>query len=209
MACARCSSPISRGDQFCPRCGARVSLIAPADPAAAPVQPAASTPGKAAGFADLLASLSSKPRNELTALALTGLGGALALISFFLPWAPDNGIAIGATGNEPRSGAWAFDTPAGWPLFFITLLLLASVAASARAQVFMPGLSATIRRLTEIVAPMALGGGLLGVSLMYLTLPWGYGGGLIVLTGGACLLVAGSIVALFFPSAPPSENGPA
>ena len=142
-------------------------------------------------------------------MALTGLGGALALISFFLPWAPDNGIAIGATGNQPRPGAWAFDTPAGWPLFFITLLLLVSVAAGDRAQQLMPGLASTIRRLTWIVAPMALGSGLLGVALLYLTLPWGYGGGLVTLTVGAGLLIAGSIVALFFPSTPPSESGPA
>ena len=205
MACARCSSPISRGDQFCPRCGARVSLIAPPDPAAAPTETA---PGKAAALAAGLASLSARPRNELAALALSGLGGALALISFFLPWAPDNGIAIGATGSQPRSGAWAFDTPAGWPLFFITLLLLASVAAGERAPQVMPGLASTIRRLSGIVAPMALGSGLLGVALLYLTLPWGYGGGLVVLTVGACLLVAGSIVALFFPSDPPSEDRP-
>jgi hypothetical protein len=209
MACARCSSSISRGDQFCPRCGARVSLLAPSDPSAAPVQAALSASSKSAAIAARLSSLSSEPRNELAALALTGLGGALALISFFLPWAPDNGIAIGATGNQPRPGAWAFDTPAGWPLFFITLLLLGSVAAGSKAQEVLPGLASTIGRLTEIVAPLVLGGGLLGVALLYLTLPWGYGGGLVALTLGACLLVAGAIVALFFPSASPGEDRPA
>jgi hypothetical protein len=158
-----------------------------------------------------LASLTTEPRNEVAAVVLTGLGGALALISYFLPWANDVGLAIGTMGSggeQFQSGAWAFDTPAGWPLFLITLLLLACVVAGDRAQELLPGLSPTISRLTEIVAPLALGSGLLGVVLLYVTLPWGHGGGLIVLAVGACLLIAGSMTALFFPSAHPADDRP-
>jgi hypothetical protein len=214
IVCARCSSPVSRGDQFCPRCGAKISLIeAPAPEAAAsgkiPGAPQSAAPSTGQVIAERLASLSSEPRNKLVALALTGLGGALAVISFFLPWANEAGLAIGSMGtggSQPQPGAWAFDTPAGWPLLLITLLLLACVVAGGRAQELMPGLASTIRPLTEIVAPLALGSALLGVVLLYVTLPWGHGGGLIVLAVGGCLLIAGSMAALFFPSAPEGED---
>ncbi len=216
IVCARCSSPISRGDQVCPRCGARVSLIETPAPQPPTAEPAAGTPSSAGPvrsdpITQWLASLSAQPRNELAALVLTGLGGSLALIGFLLPWANDTGLAIGtmgAGGEQPQSGAWAFDTPAGWPLFLISLLLLACVAGGGRAQVLMPGLASAIGRLTEIVVPLALGSGLLGVVLLYVTLPWGHGGGLIVLAVGACLLIAGSLTALFFPSATKEGDRP-
>jgi len=208
--CAMCSSPISRGDQFCPRCGAKISLIEAPGTAAAGATPGSPPAGSSRGksIAERLADLSSEPKNELAALALTGLGGALALISFFLPWANDIGLAIGTMGSQPQAGAWAFDTPAGWPLFLITLLLMAGVVAGDKAQELMPVLAPTIRRLTEVVAPLALGSGLLGVALMYVTLPWGHGVGPTVLAVGACLLIAGSMTALFFPSAPKADDRP-
>ena len=217
MPCARCSAPMSAGDQFCPRCGARVTLIASPAPQIVtlgdkpgvprPAAPAGPTSGQM--LADRLAALSAKPRNELAALILTGLGGAVALVSFILPWANDAGLAIGSmgtTGSPPQPGAWAFDTPAGWPLFLVTLLLLACALGGERLRGLMPALAPVIRRLTEIVAPLALGSGLLGVTLLYLTLPWGCGSGPMVLAVGACLLIAASMVALFFPSAPPVED---
>lgn len=147
-----------------------------------------------------LSSFSSKPRNEIATICLFVLGGALAIISFFLPWAAANGIAVGTTGSSPRGGAWAFDTPAGWPLVLLTLLVLGAMAASEQVQATVPAFASAIRRLTGIVLPMTLGGGLLGVGLLYLTLPWGCGSGLMILVLGGSLLVAGSIVALFFPS---------
>jgi hypothetical protein len=219
MPCARCSSPLSSGDQYCPRCGARVSLIAQPRPDIPPPDAHTGQPPRVAGagpsaarlLAERLAALSSLPRNELAALALTGLGGALALVSYCLPWANDVGLAIGTmgtTGSPPQPGAWAFDTPAGWPLFLVTALLLACVAAGDRAQALMPGLAATIRPLTGIVAPLALGSGSVAVALMYLTLPWGCGSGPVVLGLAGCLLIAGSLVALLRPSPQPAADKP-
>lgn len=148
-----------------------------------------------------LASIAAEPKAELAATGLTALGGALALVSFALPWAGDNGLGVGTVDSHPRAGAWAFDTAAGWPLFLIAVVLLAAILASDRLEELMPALAPTIRRLTESAVPMLLGGILLGVGLLYLTLPWGCGGGITLLTLGASLLIAGSIVGLFFPAA--------
>jgi hypothetical protein len=148
----------------------------------------------------MLASLAAEPRGELAATVLTALGGTLALVSFFLPWAGANGLAIGTIDVSPRPGAWAFDTPGGWPLFFLFGVLAASIVASYKLEELMPGLAPTIRRLTEVTVPMLLGGILLGVGLMYLTLPWGCGSGPALLALGGAVLIAGSTVGLFFAS---------
>jgi len=147
-----------------------------------------------------LASIAAEPKAELAATCLTALGGALALVGFVLPWTADNGLGVGTVDIHPRPGAWAFDTVAGWPLFLIATILLAAILASDKLEELMPALAATIRRLTEVAVPMLLGGILLGVSLLYATLPWGFGGGIVLLTLGAALLIAGSVVGLFFPA---------
>ena len=147
-----------------------------------------------------LASIAAEPKAELAATGLTALGGAFALISFFLPWTAENGLGIGTIDLDPRPGAWAVDTPAGWPLFLIAAILLTAIIASDKIEELMPALAPTIRRLTEATIPMLLGGILLGTALLYLTLPWGCGRGIAVLTIGAVLLIAGSIVGLFFPA---------
>jgi hypothetical protein len=147
-----------------------------------------------------LASMAAEPKSELAATCLTALGGALALVGFALPWTAENGLGVGTVDIHPRPGAWAFDTAAGWPLFLIAALLLASILASDKLEELMPGLAVTIRRLTEVAVPMLLGAILLGVSLLYVTLPWGFGGGIVLVTLGATLLIAGSIVGLFFPA---------
>ena len=147
-----------------------------------------------------LASIAAEPKAELTATGLTALGGALALVSFALPWAGDNGLGVGTVDIHPRSGAWAFDTAAGWPLFVIAAVLLAAILASDKLEELLPALAPIIRRLTETAAPMLLGGILLGVGVVYQTLPWGCGGGIALLALGAVLLIAGSIVGLFFPA---------
>ena len=146
------------------------------------------------------ASMAAEPKSELAATCLTALGGALALVGFALPWTAENGLGVGTVDIHPRPGAWAFDTAAGWPLFLIAALLLASILASDKLEELMPGLAVTIRRLTEVAVPMLLGAILLGVSLLYVTLPWGFGGGIVLVTLGATLLIAGSIVGLFFPA---------
>jgi len=147
-----------------------------------------------------LASMAAEPKSELAATGLTALGGALVLVGFALPWTADNGLGVGTVDIHPRPGAWAFDTAAGWPLFLIAALLLASILASDKLEELMPGLAVTIRRLTEVAVPMLLGAILLGVSLLYVTLPWGFGGGIVLVTLGATLLIAGSMVGLFFPA---------
>lgn len=168
-----------------------------ADPAwSAPVAPLT----KSERIKATLASIAAEPKTELAATGLTALGGAFALVSFALPWAAENGLGVGTIDLNPRAGAWAFDTPAGWPLFLISALMLALILASDKLEELMPGLAPTIRRLTETTVPMLLGGLLLGVSFLYLTLPWGCGEGLVLLAVGALLLIAGSIVGLFFPA---------
>ena len=147
-----------------------------------------------------LASISSEPKSELAATALVALGGAVATVSFFLPWAAQNGMAVGVMGSNPRPNAWAFDTPAGWPLFFVTAALMALVLGSDQLEELLPGVARVVRRLTETVAPMLLGGIYMGVAIVYRTVPWQTGSGLSFLALGAVLLVAGSIVGLFFPA---------
>jgi uncharacterized Zn finger protein (UPF0148 family) len=145
-----------------------------------------------------LRSIAAEPKAELAATGLTALGGAFALVSFFMPWAGQNGLGVGTVGLNPGSGA--LDSAAGWPLFAIVVVLLAAILATDKLEELMPGLAPTIRRLTEAAIPMFLGGLLLGVGLLYQTLPWGCGGGIALLVLGAALLIAGSIVGLFFPA---------
>jgi hypothetical protein len=147
-----------------------------------------------------LASIAAEPKSELVVTGLTALGGAIGLVSFFLPWTAQNGMGVGTVDAHPRPGAWAFDTAGGWPIFLITVILLGLILASDRVEELVPALAPTIRRLTEVVLPMLLGGTLLGVGLLYQLLPWGCGGGILPLMFGAVLLVAGSIVGLFFPA---------
>jgi hypothetical protein len=124
-------------------------------------------------------------------------------VSFFLPWAGSNGMAVGVMGSNPRPGAWALDTPAGWPLLLVTAILMGSVLASDKVEELMPGLARTIRRLTEVVAPMMLAGIYGGVTIVYWTVPWETGSGISLLALAAGLLMAGSIVGLFFPAGEP------
>ena len=124
----------------------------------------------------------------------------MGTVSFFLPWAGPDGMAIGAMGSNPTHNAWAFDTPAGWPLFIITVLLVASVLVSDQLEDLMPGLAATVRRLTEVVSPMLLGGVYAGVAVVNWTLPWASGSGISMLALASGLLIAGSITGLFYPA---------
>jgi hypothetical protein len=151
-------------------------------------------------FAAKLASISSQPKSQLVAAGLVVLGGAMGTVSFFLPWAGPDGMAIGAMGSNPTHNAWAFDTPAGWPLFIITVLLVASVLVSDQLEDLMPGLAATVRRLTEVVSPMLLGGVYAGVAVVNWTLPWASGSGISMLALASGLLIAGSITGLFYPA---------
>ena len=85
-------------------------------------------------------------------------------------------------------------------LFFVTAALMALVLGSDQLEELLPGVARVVRRLTETVAPMLLGGIYMGVAIVYRTVPWQTGSGLSFLALGAVLLVAGSIVGLFFPA---------
>ncbi len=143
---------------------------------------------------------------ELIAFGLVAAGAVLGVASLFLPWAGINGLGIGTlqtTSAPPPANQWGWGMPASIPLFLLGALVLAAASGSDRAQQRLPRLAPVIGRLTDLILPMILGGLYLGVILLYLTLPDGFGSGLflgqLALLIGACLLIAGSIVTLFFP----------
>jgi hypothetical protein len=183
---------------------------APQPAAAASAAATASSPGEApsdfyARARLTLTSIAAEPRRELVMLSLTALGATMSLVSFFLPWAADNGLAVGTIDLHPRAGAYAFDTPAGWPLFFVLVLLIAPVLLADVIEQLLPAAARLVKRLTEVALPMLAGGILVGVSLLYLTIPWGCGGGLVVLGLGGMLLVISALVGLLFPETPRKE----
>ena len=147
----------------------------------------------------------SEPVQELVAFGLSVAGAALGIASFFLPWTGVTGIGVGTTGlasGTVATNQWAFAMPAGIPLLLLTVLILGGIAGSDRAQLELPKFAPVIARVTDTILPMILAGLYLGVVLLYATLPWGYGMGIVVLLVAAGLLVAGSIVCIFFPSEP-------
>jgi hypothetical protein len=153
-----------------------------------------------------------EPVQQLVAFGLVASGGVLGIASFFLPWAGSTGIGIGTVamaGSPSEVNQWAWGMPAAIPLFLLTGIVLAASAGSDRAQQRLPDLASVIGRVTDLILPMLLGGLYFGVSLLYVTLPpsYGFGTGIFVLSVAACLLVAGSMVALFFPPGDGSAAG--
>jgi hypothetical protein len=137
---------------------------------------------------------------ELVSFGLVVAGAAIGIASLFLPWANGYGIGIGnyQSGNAPPN-QWGWGAPAGIPLFLIGVLALCAVSVSARAQARVPNFAPVIRQVTDLIMPMVLGGAYVGVFLLYLTLPTGYGVGAFILFVAACLLIAGGVITLFFP----------
>ena len=143
---------------------------------------------------------------ELVAFGLVAAGVSIGIASLFLPWAGATGIGIGTemvAGSPPPPNQWGWGMPAGFPLFLLSLPVLAGVAGSNRVQQRFPNLAAVVSRVTDLILPMILGGVYLGVIFMYTTVPASYGPGLYLgqfaLALGAGLLIAGAIVAVFFP----------
>jgi hypothetical protein len=143
---------------------------------------------------------------ELVSFGLVAAGVSIGIASLFLPWAGATGIGIGTemiAGSPPPPNQWGWGMPAGFPLFLLSLPVLAAIAASDRAQARFPRLAMAISRITDLILPMILGGLYVGVVLMYLTVPAGFGPGLylgqLALVLGAALLIAGAIVTIFFP----------
>ena len=151
----------------------------------------------------------SEPVQELVAFGLSVAGAALGIASFFLPWTGVTGIGVGTTGlasGTVATNQWAFAMPAGIPLLLLTVLILGGIAGSDRAQLELPKFAPAIARVTDTILPLILAGLYLGVVLLYATLPWGYGMGIVVLLVAAGLLVAGSVVSIFFPSEPAPKS---
>jgi hypothetical protein len=149
---------------------------------------------------------------ELVAFGFVAAGGVVGFASLFLPWAGSAGIGIGtvaSAGSLPQPNQWAWGMPAAIPLLLLTGLVLGAAAGSDRAQQRLPSLAFVIGRVTDVILPMLLGGLYLGVGLLYVTLPpqFGFGTGIIALIAAGCLLLAGSIVALFFPPGNDSVAG--
>jgi hypothetical protein len=136
----------------------------------------------------------------LVAFGLVAAGAVIGIASLFLPWASVNGIGVGTTGSTPPPNQWGWGMPAGLLVFLLSGLVLGAVSGNDRAQERLPKLAPVIVKVSDLIMPMILGGIYLGVALLYLTLPWGCGSGILALVVGAVLLIAGAIVTLFFPS---------
>jgi hypothetical protein len=180
-------------------------------PAPAPVRPPIPQPGVAPAAPQRTAiPMAAQPAHkesaqELVAFGFVAAGGMVGFASLFLPWAGSSGIGIGTVasgGSLPQSNQWAWGMPAAIPLLLLTGLVLGAAAGSDRAQQRLPSLAFVIGRVTDVILPMLLGGLYLGVGLLYVTLPpqFGFGTGILVLIVAAFLLLAGSIVSLFFPT---------
>ena len=137
---------------------------------------------------------------ELVAFGLVAAGAVVGLAGLFLPWATGDGIGIGNVQNaQPQANQWGLGMPAGILLFLLSGLVLGAASGSDRAKERLPNLAAIIGQVTDLIMPMVLGGLYLGVFLLYLTYPWGFGLGVLSMLLGGGLLIAGAIVTLFFP----------
>lgn len=134
---------------------------------------------------------------DLATFALTATGGVLGIASFFLPWTGATSNGSGTT-TYSNAGQWAFAMPAGWPLFLIGLAVLGAIVASDYIQKRYPVLVPLIKPLTGVILPMTQGGLSIGVCLLYITLPFGFGSGIVVLLLSAVLLIVGACVTIFF-----------
>lgn len=188
--------------------GARPIELAPIPPSLRPAPP---IPSGAAG-APAPAAATEKPARketpqELVAFGLVAAGAVAGIASLFLPWANDSGIGIGnyATSTPPPN-QWGWGMPASLPLLLLSGLVLGAITGKDRAQERLPKLASYVGRVTDLVLPLILGGLYLGIFVLYVTLPSGYGAGLTVLLGGAALMIAGALVALFAPPATPTNS---
>jgi hypothetical protein len=213
ISSADIGSPVAMAPQ---EPGPAQAMIAPSAPAviAPPIpQPG---PARAAPQRTAIPTAAQPARKEtaqeLVAFGFVAAGGVVGFASLFLPWAGSSGIGIGTVasgGSLPQPNQWAWGMPAAIPLLLLTGLILGAAAGSDRAQQRLPSLAFVIGRVTDVILPMLLGGLYLGVGLLYVTLPpqFGFGTGVLVLIVAACLLLAGSIVALFFPPGNDAVSG--
>jgi hypothetical protein len=147
---------------------------------------------------------------ELIAFGLVAAGAVIGVVGLLLPWANSNGIGIGNYRTSvPPANDWGINMPASIFIFLLSSLVLGAASGSDRAKERLPELAPIIGRVTDLIMPMILGGLYLGVFLLYLTLPFGFGIGVMSMLLGGCLLIAGAIVTLFFPPDDAAKDGPA
>jgi hypothetical protein len=183
------------------------AMFAPSAPAIAepPIpQPGVAPPTPPRAIPTAAQPARKESATELVAFGFVAAGGVVGFASLFLPWAGASGVGIGtvaSAGSLPQPNQWAWGMPAAIPLLLLTGLTLGAAAGSDRAQQRFPSLAFVMGRVTDVILPMLLGGLYLGVGLLYVTLPpqFGFGTGILVLIVAAFLLLAGSIVSLFFP----------
>jgi hypothetical protein len=173
---------------------------------------AAASPGAPIAFPQLATSAIEHKDSvpELVSFGMVVGGAAVGIASLFLPWANAGGLGIGnysLSTQQPVANAWGWDMPAALPLFLISVLVLGAVAGSDVSQARLPNLARVIHLVTDFVLPTLLGGLYLGVFLLYGTLPNGFGIGLIGILLGACSLIVGSAITLFYPMAAANNAG--
>jgi len=185
----------------------QIATAAPA-PAPAPAAQAATTPVAATVAADATPSQAvpvDRPKESLQELVAFGLvagGAVVGIASLLLPWGNSiDGAGIGinaaAHGSPNEMGWWMYATG---PLIALSALVLGAASGSDRAKLRVPKLASIIGQVTDMILPMILGGLYLGVVLMAVTYPWGFGAGVLVMLLGAGLLIAGAVVTLFNPA---------
>ena len=135
------------------------------------------------GDAPILADLPFDPPDDLPGWLVVA-GGALASVSFLLPWATQ--LVIGGTLDRGYFGRWGLASPAA------ILLLLAALATFVLGIVPNP-IPAWLR--TGLL-PLTLGGVLLGLVWAYLVGPFGAAIGVWTVAFGAALFLLGGILAL-------------
>jgi hypothetical protein len=141
-----------------------------------------------------------EPVAELVAFGLVAGGSVIGIAGLFLPWANSVGIGIGNYSNANlQANQWGLGMPASIFLFLLSGLVLGAASGSDRAKERLPALGPVIGQVTDLIMPMILGGVYLGVFLLYLTLPSGFGMGVLTMLLGGGLLIAGAVVTLFFP----------
>jgi hypothetical protein len=191
-----------------PSTGDRTPPPVPASPFAAPRPPVrdapATTPAPSGAGPDAPAQAADESGRketvaELAAFGLVAGGAVIGIAGLFLPWANSDGFGIGNSYLKLQANQWGLGMPSSIFLLLLSGLVLGAASGSDRAKERLPALGPVIGQVTDLIMPMILGGVYLGVFLLYLTLPDGFGMGVLTMLLGGALLIAGAVVTLFFP----------
>lgn len=169
VMCPDCGRPPGIGRDTCAACGA---ILDPALRAAAAGERAAAA-GRASLLADLPFAVPSDASGRIVAIAAW-----LAAIGFLLPW---SNLMIGAGGVGGYLNTWGLATITHLPVL-VALLALGLI-------VILPG--RPVPWIVGGVAPLILGGLLVGLAWPYLVGGLGSGIGLFIETGAAVALIVG------------------